>query len=236
MKIAIMEPYFFPYLGHFDLIHSVDHWIVFDTAQYIRHGWGNRNRILHPNSGWQYIVAPLVKYHQKTPFNGMFFNMRTDWKAFIIRQLAHYEQNAPHYLIVLEFLTECFANPEINLAKFNTANFTKTARLLDINTPISVFSEMGLTLGPVDGPGDWGLRITQALGANELINPPRGAPFMDQDYYAENGVKLSFQKFHNMTYGTGKYPFEPALSILDVMMWNTPAEIKQYLDTFREQE
>jgi len=232
MKVAIMEPYFFPYLGHFDLINSVDHWIVFDTAQYIRHGWGNRNRMLHPTTGWLYIIAPLVKYHQKTPFNGIFFNMRTDWKARILGQLGHYEKNAPHYPVVVEFLTDCFANPETNLAKFNTTNFTRTARLLGIDTPISIFSEMNLPLEPVDGPGDWGLRIAQAFGASELLNPPRGAPFMCQDYYGENGIKLTFQVFENMTYKTGKYQFEPALSILDVMMWNSPKEIKHYLDTF----
>ena len=61
MRLGIMQPYFFPYLGYFDLINSTDRWIVFDTVQYIRHGWINRNRILHPNEGWQYIIVPIMK-------------------------------------------------------------------------------------------------------------------------------------------------------------------------------
>ena len=67
MKLGIMQPYFFPYLGYFDLIHSVDKWVVFDTPQYIRHGWVNRNRILHPESDWQYIIVPLKKHPRNTP-------------------------------------------------------------------------------------------------------------------------------------------------------------------------
>ena len=66
MKLGIMQPYFFPYPGYFALIAQVDRWVVFDTPQYMRHGWVNRNRILHPGSGWQYIVAPLVKHRRST--------------------------------------------------------------------------------------------------------------------------------------------------------------------------
>ena len=62
MKIAIMQPYFFPYIGYWKLIHAVDRFVTFDDAQYIRHGWVNRNRILKPGGGWQYIVVPLTKH------------------------------------------------------------------------------------------------------------------------------------------------------------------------------
>ena len=65
VRLGIMQPYFFPYLGYFDLINRTDRWIVFDTAQYIRHGWVNRNRILHSDSEWQYILVPLKKHSRK---------------------------------------------------------------------------------------------------------------------------------------------------------------------------
>ena len=54
-----MQPYFFPYLGHFSLIASVDRWYVFDITQYTPRTWMNRNRILHPHDGAQYVTVPL---------------------------------------------------------------------------------------------------------------------------------------------------------------------------------
>ena len=61
MKLAIMQPYFFPYIGYFQLLNYLDFWIVFDNIQYIDKGWINRNRILHPElkKEWQYITIPL---------------------------------------------------------------------------------------------------------------------------------------------------------------------------------
>jgi len=60
MRLGIMQPYFFPYLGHFSLISSVDKWIVFDVTQYTPKTWMNRNRILHPKTGWQYVPFRLL--------------------------------------------------------------------------------------------------------------------------------------------------------------------------------
>lgn len=61
----MMQPYFFPYLGYYALIQKTDTWVVFDDCQYIRHGWVNRNRILHPNNSWQYITVPIAKAKKK---------------------------------------------------------------------------------------------------------------------------------------------------------------------------
>jgi hypothetical protein len=52
---------------YFALIERTTRWVVFDTAQYIRRGWVNRNRILHPTRGWQYVTVPLAKMPRETP-------------------------------------------------------------------------------------------------------------------------------------------------------------------------
>ena len=67
MVIGNMQPYFFPYLGYFDLINRCDKWIVFDTPQYIKQGWVNRNRVLHPAEGWAYFGVPVKKHEYNTP-------------------------------------------------------------------------------------------------------------------------------------------------------------------------
>ena len=67
MTVAIMQPYFFPYIGYFQLIQAANRFILFDDVQYIRHGWINRNRILKPADGIQYIIMPLASHARNTP-------------------------------------------------------------------------------------------------------------------------------------------------------------------------
>ncbi len=233
MKLAAMQPYFFPYLGQFDLINQADVWIVYDVAQYIRHGWVNRNRVLHPVAGWQYIVMPVKQHPLTTPIQLIEIANEIDRKTRIFRQLEHYHVDAPYYAQVIEFLQECLADPEDNLARLNTRLFRKTCRRLGIDRPILVFSEMNLQMKPVRGPEDLALSICRTVGASEYINPPGGAGLYNAERFAEQGIKLTIQSFTNMPYDCGRYQFEPALSIIDVMMWNSPEQIKHYLDAFR---
>ena len=232
MKLGIMQPYFFPYLGHFDLINLVDEWIVFDTPQYMRHHWVNRNRVLHPNAGWQYITVPLRKHPQDTPINQVQIAMENDWRNRILRQLEHYRREAPYYKQVAGFLEECFSEASPNLSETNILTLRKTCQRLGISTPFHVFSQMDLALTEdVEGPGDWALNISRVVGASEYVNPPGGAALFNESKFTADNIKLTIQAFMNMIYPCGPYQFEPGLSVLDVMMWNSPEQIKQYLDT-----
>jgi hypothetical protein len=233
MKLAVMQPYFFPYLGYFDLINMVDEWIVFDTAQYMRHNWVNRNRVLHPHGGWQYIIVPIKSHRQATPINQIEISDASDWRSGILRQFLHYKKEAPHFADVMAFLEDCLSGSESSLARFNVNIFRKTCQKLGIDRPIRVFSEMNLTLGPIHAPQDWALRICQAVGASEYINRPGGAGLFDENAFMDCGIKLTIQSFENMTYPCGRRTFIPDLSIIDVMMWNSPEQIKYYMDAFR---
>ena len=234
MKVGIMQPYFFPFLGHFDLIRRVDTWIVFDTAQYRRHQWVNRNRILHPASGWQYITVPLKKHTRETPINRIEAAENSDWRARILRQLRHYRKSAPFYGEVMGFLEECFAAGGDNLAELNAVTLEMTCRRLGIATPFHVLSRMDLILqGSVNEPGDWALRISEAFGADEYINGALGEGLFDPAKFAAHGIALFIQSYTHMTYSCGPYKFEPGLSIIDVMMWNPPEAIRAHLDSLR---
>ncbi len=233
MKLAAMQPYFFPYLGYFDLINQADVWIIYDIAQYIHHGWVNRNRVLHPASGWWYIIAPLKNHPFTTPINQIDISREVDWRTRIFRQLQHYHKEAPYYAQVISFMEECLASSESNLARFNGELLRKTCHRLGIETPIHVFSEMDLPVGQHKNPQDLALRLCLATGASEYINPPGGAGLYDAAAFREHGIQLTIQSFTNMPYACGRFQYEPALSIIDVMMWNSPEKIKHYLDTFR---
>ena len=105
MILAIMQPYFLPYLGYFTLIKHTDHWIVFDTPQFIRHSWIERNRILKPLEGWQYIKVPLEKHSRNIPIKDIIIRRNEKWGQKILAQLSHYKK-APYYANVINLVNE----------------------------------------------------------------------------------------------------------------------------------
>ena len=236
MILAAMQPYFFPYLGQFDLLAQADLWLAYDQAQFIRHGWVNRNRVLHPSTGWQYISVPLKKHPYTIPICEVEISPLYDWREDLFKRLGHYRKEAPYYRQVIAFLEELLAPPEENLSRLNVALFRAVAKLLEISTPIVVFSQMGLGITPEHGPENLAMQLCHAIGADEFINPPGGAALYDPARLASNGIRLRIQSFSNMTYPCGRYPFEPALSILDVLMWNTVEQVRQYLDLSRAKQ
>src|SRR5580692_6031079 len=104
-----MQPYFLPYLGYFQLIRAVGRFVLFDDVQYIKGGWINRNRVLKPIEGNQYILVPIAKHRSAALIKDIQAVTGYQWKARILRQIEHYHTRAPFYPHVRPLLTECFA-------------------------------------------------------------------------------------------------------------------------------
>ena len=233
MKLAVMQPYFFPYIGYFQLMSAVDQWIVFDDTQYINKGWVNRNRILHPDieKEWQYITIPLKNRQRTDKINAVFIDKTKNWRANILGKLSAYKRKAPYFHSTMNFVYECLTDTEENLAQFLTNTMERTAMRLRIRTPIARQSALSLALGTVDNPGHWALRICRALRANEYINPHGGSAIFDERDYDSAGIQLWFLKPTLRKYIQCKGSFTPGLSILDVMMWNSLDQIEEMIRT-----
>ncbi len=233
MKIGIMQPYFFPYLGYFSLIKHTDRFILFDTVQFIRHGWIERNRILNPNGDWQYIKVPLVKFSQSTIIKDIQINNNISWREKIFAQLQHYKKKAPNYTIVIELLEDIFSADYFDIVSLDLNSLIKVADYLGINTSIEVFSSMGLAIEKVNAPDEWALNICKALGnVEEYWNPPGGASFFDRVKYENAGINLKFHSIKLTEYIQRQSIFIPGLSIIDVMMFNSINDINEMLDNY----
>jgi hypothetical protein len=116
-NVAIMQPYFAPYLGYISLIKHSDEFILFDTVQFIRHGWIERNRVLKQNEGWLYIQVPLEKFSRETLIKDVKINNEADWKKKILSQLVIYKKTAPNYYKVVTLPIFSEMNLEIDEAK-----------------------------------------------------------------------------------------------------------------------
>lgn len=237
MKLAIMQPYFFPYLGYIDLIRQAEEWIVFDTAQYIRHGWVNRNRVLHPKEGWLYVVVPVQKQPQSTPISEtVIVNDGGRWRRKIIGQLQHYRKHAPFFQETMSLVKKGISSGKTSIAQLDIDCVSLVCEYLGIGFHYRYFCDMDLELGPIDGPGDWALRISEAVGATEYINAPGGADLFDRSKFEDAGIQLTIQKPVDFVYDCHGYDFQPRLSIIDVMMWNSPQSIRDYLISRQQEE
>ena len=232
MILGIMQPYFFPYLGYFDLINYTDSWIVFDTVQYIRHGWMNRNRILHPQSGWQYIIVPLKKHRREDLIKDIEVLDDSSWRSRILGQITHYKKKAPYFYETYALVQECLGIEETLLSQINVACLDRVCQHLGISFKYQYFSEMDLQLPPVESSGDWALRIAEVLGAGEYANPSGGVNIFDPGKFAETGIKFTIREVPPMEYACSGYQFISNLSIIDVLMWNPPEGVKAYLDLY----
>lgn len=231
MKIGIMQPYFFPYIGYFSLINSTDFWVVFDTPQFIRHGWIERNRILKPGGADQYIKVPLIKASRNTSIQDMRINNTSSWEEKIYAQLTLYKKKAPFYKGVLDLLKEVLSYQGDSIVELNINGLKAVCKYLNIPFNYSIYSHLDLDI-QVDSPDEWALEIAKHYKATTYINPENGMSFFDSQKYKDANVELLFQKMRLCEYKQIEGTFIPGLSIIDVMMFNSPAEIKTMLTNF----
>ena len=230
LMLGIMQPYFFPYLGHFALIAATDQWIVFDVAQYTPKTWINRNRILHPKKGWQYVTMPLsnssisIKIHEAQILDLL------KAKANIVGKLSHYKNRAPYFTNVNALVHQLFdLSTDNSLARFNIRGLDAVCQYLGIPFNHRIFSELNLPLPEKLKPGDWALEICSLLGATGYLNPVSGRSLFDPEAFARRGISLHFAATSQFVYPVKPFQFEPSLSILDVLMWNSPSVVAEAL-------
>lgn len=222
-----------PYLGYFSLIKHTDEFILFDTVQFIRHGWIERNRILKQTGGWQYIQVPLVKENGRdTLIKDVLIKNDVDWQQRLFAQLQHYKKYAPHYRNVISLLDSIFSLEYKDITSLNKASLKAICEYLGIEREFPVFSEMDVEIEPVTAPDEWALNICKALGADSYINPIGGVEFFDRRKYSLSGIDLKFQQMDLIEYQQKDNLFEPGLSIIDVLMFNSPETTSKMLDNF----
>jgi WbqC-like protein family len=221
-----MQPYFFPYLGHFCLIACADRWFVFDITQYTPQTWMNRNRILHPYAGWQYITVPLSKSSSSIKTCEAKILDVSAAQELIARKLAHYKKHAPYYRSVMALVHEAFdTTTDHSLVQLNVRGLQAVCRYLGIRFDFQVCSELNLPLPTSLRPGDWVPNICSLVCATSSVNPVGGKELFDPGEFSRRGVNLYFAKTKAFSYDPSPYKYEPDQSVLDVLMWNSPTAV-----------
>lgn len=230
-SVGIMQPYFFPYLGHFALIAHTDAWVVFDVTQYTPKTWMNRNRVLHPNGGPNWVSVPLVNSSISiTSAQARVADLAGTARS-VLGKLSHYRRKAPHYEAVTALVSRAFALSagDDSLVHLNLAGLREVCDYLELPFAPRICSELALDLPADLAPGDWALEIATQLGAERYLNPMGGRALFDPARYTARGVQLDFLQMPSFSYPSGPWDPVPDLSIVDVLMWNEPAHVRRVL-------
>jgi hypothetical protein len=229
-RMAGMQPYFFPYIGYWQLIEAVDFFVLFDEAQYIKQGWVNRNRILKPGGGWQYIQVPVAKHKTSASIRDVQIAVDGKWKSRILNQVAQYKHKAPFYSETAAAVEAALMNGnEQTIGALNCRIVCEICTLLSIDTEILVSSVHGFDYSEVKKTGDWALAHATQLGATELINPSGGFDLLDAVKFKACGIAISSLESPAINYLQSGAAFEPSLSIIDVLMHNGLSGTRAFL-------
>ncbi|MBE5906329.1 MAG: hypothetical protein E7277_05980 [Lachnospiraceae bacterium] len=231
--LSLHQPYFFPYIGYFSIMKHVDIHVYADSLQYTRHGWMNRNRILSCENAPLTITVPLKRAARDTAINQMEIAYERTWEQDIYNKLLAYKKRAPYYNEVLDMLDELFAGKYENLAELNIRSNQLVCQRLGIQTPTYRLSELGLAEKENMEPDDWGIVVCKQFeGVDTYRNAPLGKTFYNAEKYRANGLNIEFAQNRLRPYEQGAAEFVPALSILDVMMFNSVDAVNEMLDDY----
>lgn len=229
MKVSIMQPYFFPYIGYFQLINAVDVFVVYDNIQFTKKGWFHRNRILVGGKDKMFSI-PLKK---DSDYLNVVQRVLADnfdiEKKRILRRIAQSYHKAPYYNDVMPLVEECFQKGSGNLFEFIYASLRRIIQFLHIETEMMISSSIAIdhTLKSQQKV----LNICTSIGADVYINPIGGKELYEVKEFQKQGIKLRFLKAKPFTYVQFGNEFLPWLSIIDVMMFNPPETIRQCVES-----
>lgn len=229
MKIAIMQPYFFPYIGYFQLINSVDFFVVYDDVNFIKRGWINRNNILVNNSSFLFCI-PLQNSSQNKLINEISIIELNKWKLDFLKTIIINYKKSPFFEQVYPLIEKIVKNEESNLSRFIVFSLKEINNYLSIKTDILISSE--IEKNNILKGQDKIIEICKKLGATNYINPNGGIDLYDKEIFNNNNIILNFIQSKNVNYCQFENDFLPWLSIIDVMMFNSPSQIQIILEQY----
>jgi hypothetical protein len=230
MKIAIMQPYFMPYIGYFQLIRAVDTFIIYDNIQYTKKGWINRNKYLFEDKAKLFTI-PIKKDSDFLNIDQRELSQEFEnSKEKLLRLIKYSYKESPNFNIVYPLFESILNYNEKNLFKFIYNSILEVCHYLSIETDIIISSTL-----PIDHSlksNNKVLAICNYMKATAYYNSIGGLELYNKEQFLNDGVKLSFIKTKQIKYAQFNNTFVPMLSMLDVMMFNSIEEIQLMLDNY----
>ena len=223
MKVGIMQPYFFPYIGYWQLISAIDIFVIYDDVSYIKQGFINRNNILI-NGTKAYFTLHLRGASSNKLINEIKLG---DNRNKLLKTVELNYKKAPYFLDVFPLIENIFNFKSELLIEFLSNSLKTVSKFLCLNTKFINSSEIAKDAS-LKGQ-DKLISICKVLGGTQYINPYGGQNLYDRNEFSTNGIELYFINSKPVAYPQFKNKFVPCLSIIDVMMFNSTEEIGRLL-------
>ena len=227
-KIAIMQPYFLPYIGYWQLIHLSDEFVVYDNIQYTKKGWINRNRYLCDGED-KYFTLQLEKGSDFLDVRERYLSVSFD-KNKLLRQIKEAYFGAAFFEPTYKLFESIITYKERNLFEYVYYSIKTILDYLNIKTKITISSHIDIDHSLKSSKKV--LAICDNLKASHYINPVGGVGLYDKEEFRTYGIELSFLRAKATPYKQMDNPFIPFLSILDVLMFNGAEKTKMSLELY----
>lgn len=231
-KVAIMQPYIFPYLGYFQLIHAVDTFIFYDDVNFIKQGWINRNKLLiNKKASLFTIPVKKVSSFEEIKNTEINYNNYSIWSKKFIKSIRQNYKNAPFYGNVFPIIENVLSDQYKSISDLAIESIKQVFKYLNYEKEFLLSSDEFEETKGLD-KADRIIEICKRVGADQYINPSGGVELYDKEYFSKHNVRLNFIKNTLPQYEQFDNEFISGLSIIDIMMFNSPSEIICQLSKF----
>ena len=226
-RLAIMQPYFCPYIGYFQLIAAVDLFIVYDNIKYTKKGWINRNRMLQNGKD---VMFSLPLKSDSDYLDVFQRELAPDFnRDKLLNQFKGAYRHAPYFAQTFPLIEQVVRYEDMNLFRFLHHSIVKTCERLGITTEIWISSDIAIDHGVKNQ--DKVLALCEAVGATTYVNAIGGMELYSKETFREKGIDLKFIQSRAFEYPQFGDVFVPWLSIIDVMMFNPLDNIQTCIST-----
>ena len=228
-KIAIMQPYLFPYIGYWQLINAADEFVVYDDIMFKKNGWINRNNILLDNKK-HIITLNLSKASSFKLINQINKNIEEKNTKQLLKTIHHAYKKAPYFNNIIPIIEETLLLPSEKIIELIYFSINKICEYLDISTKIILSSSLNKD-NNLKGQ-DKVIHICELLETTDYINAIGGLELYDKPSFANHNIRLHFLKTDYIEYKQFNNEFISNLSIIDILMFNDVKKVKYYLKNF----
>lgn len=227
MTLGIMQPYFFPYLGYWQLINAVDTYVVLDDVSFIKQGYINRNYILN-NGNKQLLGIKVQKISSNKSIVEHELVEGDRWRRKLLKTIRLSYSKAPFFNDVFPIVEKCILYPEKNLSKYLFYQIKTVSEFLDIETMLLRSSKLEMSHDNLTGQNRI-ISLCKRFGADTYINAIGGQELYSKTEFEQEDIDLKFLRMEEINYSQGSGNFVPNLSIIDILMYCGAVRTKEVL-------
>lgn len=226
MKLAVMQPYLFPYAGYFQLIYAADIFLIYDDVSYIRRGFVNRNNILAPSGVIRFTIS-VPGASQNKLFSELKFSQNV---GKTLRTIENSYAKAPYFEEVFPIISETLTLEDRSIASVCQKGFESVFSYIGIEKQFKKTSELDYDRSVC--ARDRLINLCHKFSADCYINAPGGRKLYSWQDFSKKGIDLNFVESLPFKYSQGKNNFTSGLSIIDILMNCSPNDILKILESY----